>query len=70
VARQRTEWRATQPTLDPMHLVFIDESWAKTNMTRPRACRMPGVHQASDFTRTSSRLDAHLGLASKQLDGI
>ena len=25
-----------QPKLDPVHLVFIDETWAKTNMTRSR----------------------------------
>jgi transposase len=28
--------RAEQPELDPERLVFIDETWAKTNMTRPR----------------------------------
>ena len=26
----------SQPGLDPSKLVFIDETWAKTNMTRPR----------------------------------
>jgi transposase len=34
VAAQRTQWRATQEDLDPAHVVFIDETWAKTNMTR------------------------------------
>ena len=24
----------TQPALDPSRLIFIDETWAKTNMTR------------------------------------
>ncbi len=30
----RREWRAAQPTLDPAKLVFIDETWASTNMAR------------------------------------
>ena len=34
VAAQRTQWRATQEDLDPAHVVFIDETWAKTNLTR------------------------------------
>ena len=36
MARQREELRARQPSLDPDKLVFVDETWAKTNMTRPR----------------------------------
>jgi hypothetical protein len=28
------EWRETQPTLDPSRLIFIDETWTKTNMVR------------------------------------
>jgi len=36
VAQQRVEWKVRQAGLDPEHLVFIDETWAKTNMTRPR----------------------------------
>jgi len=34
VAEQRTHWRAAQPTWDPEHLVFVDETWARTNMSR------------------------------------
>jgi transposase len=35
VAEQRATWRAeVAPTLDPDRLVFIDETWAKTNMAR------------------------------------
>ena len=30
----REQWRAGQLGLDPARLVFIDETWAKTNMTR------------------------------------
>jgi transposase len=34
VARKRERWRRHQARLDPRRLVFIDETWAKTNMTR------------------------------------
>jgi transposase len=34
VAEAREEWRASQPDLNPEHLVFIDETGAKTNMVR------------------------------------
>ena len=34
VAKARAAWRAKQPALIPSKLVFIDETWTKTNMTR------------------------------------
>jgi transposase len=34
VARKRERWRKYQGKVDPSRLVFIDETWAKTNMTR------------------------------------
>jgi transposase len=34
VAAARAAWRESQPTLDPARLIFIDETWTKTNMTR------------------------------------
>jgi transposase len=34
VARKRERWRRYQRRFDPTRLVFIDETWAKTNMTR------------------------------------
>ncbi|HUZ74134.1 MAG TPA: IS630 family transposase [Stellaceae bacterium] len=34
VARRRVRWKTHQGKLDPRRLVFIDETWAKTNMTR------------------------------------
>jgi transposase len=34
VAAKRARWRRHQAKLDPRRLVFIDETWAKTNMTR------------------------------------
>src|SRR5215467_947871 len=34
VAAARAAWCESQPTLDPAQLIFIDETWTKTNMTR------------------------------------
>ncbi len=36
MARRRVQWKKYQGRLDPRRLVFIDETWAKTNMTRQR----------------------------------
>jgi len=33
IARRRAQWKKYQGRLDPHRLVFIDETWAKTNMT-------------------------------------
>ena len=32
VARRRSQWQARQTRIDPARLVFIDETWVKTNM--------------------------------------
>jgi transposase len=34
VAKRRAQWKRYQGRLDPARLIFIDETWAKTNMTR------------------------------------
>jgi transposase len=34
VAEARTAWRERQPGMNPARLVFIDETWVTTNMTR------------------------------------
>jgi transposase len=39
VDARRAVWRVQQTGLDPERLVFLDETWAKTNMTRPLAPR-------------------------------
>ena len=40
MARRRARWRRYQGRFDPRRLVFIDETWAKTNMTRSHGrCR-------------------------------
>lgn len=46
VARKRRRWQAHQGGIDPRRLVFIDETWIKTNMTPlrgwgPRGRRLP-----------------------------
>lgn len=33
IARRRKQWKKYQGRLDPRRLVFIDETWAKANMT-------------------------------------
>jgi transposase len=33
IARRREQWKKYQGRLDPRRLVFVDETWAKTNMT-------------------------------------
>ncbi|MGH7880470.1 MAG: IS630 family transposase, partial [Candidatus Binataceae bacterium] len=45
VARRREQWRTYQGRIDPRRLVFIDETWAKTNMSPlrgwgPRGARL------------------------------
>jgi len=42
VARRRAIWKLRQPGLNPERLVFLDETWAKTNMTRPRGRAFKG----------------------------
>lgn len=40
MARRRKQWRRYQDRIDPRRLVFIDETWAKTNMARTHGrCR-------------------------------
>ncbi len=34
IVRRRARWQRSQGQLDPHRLVFIEETWAKTNMTR------------------------------------
>jgi transposase len=42
VARRRLQWQQRQGRIDPRRLVFIDETWAKTNMTPIRGRRPVG----------------------------
>lgn len=42
IARRRVRWKKYQGRVDPKRLVFIDETWAKTNMTRLHGRRRKG----------------------------
>jgi hypothetical protein len=53
IARKRRRWKAHQGQVDPRRLVFIDETWIKTNMAPLRgwgpkglrlACQVPHGH--------------------------
>jgi transposase len=48
VKRRRDRWRCHQGRIDPARLVFIDETWVKTNMAplrgwAPKGERLPGA---------------------------
>lgn len=49
VARFRARWRVHQHWLDPRRLIFIDETWIKTSMTR-----------SCDWAARGERLTAHV----------
>ena len=49
VAQRRAEWLLWQVGIDPRRLIFIDETWAKTNMTRLRG-RAPVGERLIDKT--------------------
>lgn len=49
VARRRAAWKRIQPTIHAQRLIFIDETWAKTNMTRLRG-RAPRGQRLIDKT--------------------
>ena len=43
LVRARTRWRTHQHRLDASRLVFVDETWVKTNMTRTRGWSLRGT---------------------------
>ena len=48
IARKRERWKRYQDRIDPRRLVFIDETWVKTNMAPlrgwgPRGQRLPAL---------------------------
>lgn len=47
VAERRAEWQLRQVGLDPSRLVFIDETWVTTNMTRLRGRALCGERLVS-----------------------
>lgn len=48
MAELRLYWNGLQPRMDPRKLIFIDETWAKTNMTRTRG-RAPRGERVIDY---------------------
>ncbi|MBN8625200.1 MAG: hypothetical protein J0M17_06915 [Planctomycetes bacterium] len=42
VPERRAAWKLRYAALDPERLVFLDETWVKTNMTRPCGRTPPG----------------------------
>ena len=42
IARRREQWKKYQGRIDPKRLVFIDETWAKTNMAPLRGWATKG----------------------------
>lgn len=68
MAEARRLWRELQPGLDVTRLVFLDETWAKTNMTRllgraPRGQRLLGSAPYGHWNTTTF-------LAGLRHDGI
>lgn len=58
VAEARRQWAAAQLSIDPDRVVFIDETWAKTTMTRPygrspRGTRLPAKVPYSRWETTT-----------------
>jgi transposase len=69
VAEKRTRWQTWQVGIDPSRLLFIDETWATTNMTRLRGRaaagqRVIGVVPHGHWKTTT--LIAAMGLAGVQ----
>jgi transposase len=54
VARRREQWRRYRHKVDPRRLVFIDETWAKTNMTRTHGRCAVGQQTPGDKDRLAS----------------
>ena len=62
MVRRQAQWKKYQSRLDPTRLVFIDETWAKTNMTRTHGRSRRGarlvVHAPQGRWRTLTFLAA------------
>ena len=68
MARRRARWKRHQRRVDPGRLVFVDETWAKTNMTRthgraPRGQRLVAAVPHGRWTTMTF-------LAALRADGI
>src|SRR5215510_7585242 len=54
IARRRRRWRSWQANLDPRRLVFIDETWIKTNMAPLRGWGPKGERVSEHAERAYS----------------
>ena len=68
MAEARREWVVAQPSLDPASLVFLDETWAATNMAR-RYGRAPRGERALDAV-PHGRWRTTTVIAALRADGI
>jgi len=76
VQAARLAWSEAQPTMDVEKLVFIDETWAATNMTRsygraPKGCRCVDSAPLGDWQTTTfvAALRHHQLTAPMVIDG-
>ena len=76
VARKRVRWKRYQGAIDPQHLVFIDETWTKTNMALLRGWGKRGhrLQAKAPFghwnTMTPDQVRGRLFLAALRHDRI
>ena len=68
MARKRARWRRYQNRLDPRRLVFIDETWAKTNMTRTHGRALRGQRLVAKVPH--GRWSTMTFIAALRCDGI
>jgi transposase len=73
VVQRRAQWRSWSQDTDPKRLIFIDETWAKTNMTRLRG-RAPRGERLVDKTPhghwKTTTLIAALGIEGMQCSAV
>jgi putative transposase len=68
IARRRSQWTARQDRIDPSRLVFIDETWTKTNMAPLRGWAPRGQRLKAKVPHGHWKTMTFLG--ALRLDGI
>lgn len=68
VARKRERWKRYQHRVDPARLVFVDETWAKTNMTRTHGRALRGQRLVASVPH--ARWTTMTFLAALRSDGL
>ena len=68
IARKRARWKARQGSIDLRRLVFLDETWAKTNMAPLRGWALRGQrligHAPFGHWNTRPRIKSGAGSSS------